>query len=51
MAEDANLYAARRWAVERRDAEGALRLIHALESFWPDANPPKPRRLEPSHQC
>ena len=46
MAEDANLDAARRWAVERRDAEGALRLIHALESFWPYANPPKPRRLE-----
>ena len=46
MAENANLDAARRWAVERGDAGGALRLIQALDLFWPYAIPPRPRRLE-----
>ena len=46
MAENANLDAARRWAVDRGDAGGALRLIQALDLFWPYAIPPKPRRLE-----
>ena len=45
-AENANLDAARRWAVERGDAGGALRLMQALDLFWPYAMPPKPRRLE-----
>ena len=43
-AENANLDAARRWAVERGDAGSALRLMQALDLFWPYASPPKPRR-------
>ncbi len=46
MAENANLDAARRWAVEQGDAGGALRLMQALDLFWPYGFPPKPRRLE-----
>lgn len=45
-AENANFDAARRWAVEQGDAGGALRLMHAVELFWPYGFPPKPRRLE-----
>lgn len=45
-AENANLDAARRWAVERGDAGSALRLMQALDLFWPYAIPPKPRRFE-----
>jgi predicted ATPase/DNA-binding CsgD family transcriptional regulator len=46
MAENANLDAARRWAVGRGDAGGALRLMQALLLFWPYSMPPQPRRLE-----
>ena len=46
MAENANLDAARSWAVERGDAGGAFRLMQALDFLWPYAIPPKPRRLE-----
>ena len=45
-AENANLDAARSWAVDRGDAGGALRLMQALDFLWPYAFPPKPRRLE-----
>ena len=46
MAENANLDAARRWAVDQGDAGGALRLMRALGAFWAYEIPPKPRRLE-----
>ena len=50
MAENANLDAARRWAVERGDAGGALRLMQALDLFWPYAVPPKPLAVRPTRR-
>jgi DNA-binding CsgD family transcriptional regulator len=46
LAENTNLDAARRWAVERGDAAEALHVMHALDLFWAYAVPPRPRRLE-----
>lgn len=41
-----NLAAASRWALSRRDAEGALRMAVALNAFWSYSTPPASARLE-----
>jgi predicted ATPase len=42
--ERANLNAAFSWAVERDDAERALRILDALDAFWPYSIPPTSAR-------